>query len=81
MARHTAAWVRGAQEVGIAACAKHFPGHGATSTDSHHTRPIVDHMPSPGAAMSTYQPQFEKSARWFAVFVAATASTLSHAAG
>lgn len=42
VARHTAAWVRGAQEVGIAACAKHFPGHGATSTDSHHTRPIVD---------------------------------------
>lgn len=42
VARHTAAWVRGAQRAGVAACAKHFPGHGATDTDSHHARPIVD---------------------------------------
>ncbi|MEO3928080.1 glycoside hydrolase family 3 protein [Micromonosporaceae bacterium B7E4] len=35
VARHTAAWVRGLQSAGVAACAKHFPGHGDTSVDSH----------------------------------------------
>ncbi len=38
---HVAAWVRGAQSVGVAACAKHFPGHGDTSDDSHLTLPVV----------------------------------------
>jgi beta-N-acetylhexosaminidase len=36
VARHTAAAVRGLQDRGVAACAKHFPGHGSTETDSHH---------------------------------------------
>jgi beta-N-acetylhexosaminidase len=36
VARHAAAAVTGLQEAGVAACAKHFPGHGSTSTDSHH---------------------------------------------
>jgi beta-N-acetylhexosaminidase len=31
------------QGEGIAACAKHFPGHGDTSTDSHHELPLVEH--------------------------------------
>ncbi|WP_412740385.1 glycoside hydrolase family 3 protein [Krasilnikovia sp. MM14-A1259] len=35
VARHTAAWIRGQQRAGVAACAKHFPGHGDTRTDSH----------------------------------------------
>lgn len=35
VARHTAAYVRGLQSAGVAACAKHFPGHGATFEDSH----------------------------------------------
>lgn len=37
-----AAWVRGAQAVGVACTAKHFPGHGATDVDSHEHVPDVD---------------------------------------
>ena len=33
------------QAEGIAACGKHFPGHGDTSVDSHHELPVVDHPP------------------------------------
>ncbi|GGL32630.1 glycoside hydrolase family 3 protein [Phycicoccus endophyticus] len=42
VARHTAAWVTGLQGTGVAACAKHFPGHGDTVADSHHDLPRVD---------------------------------------
>lgn len=41
VARHSAAYVAGVQSVGVAACAKHFPGHGDTVTDSHHALPRV----------------------------------------
>ena len=37
--------IRTLQQAGIAACGKHFPGHGDTSTDSHHELPLVEHPP------------------------------------
>ncbi len=42
VARHTTAFVRGLQEAGTAATAKHFPGHGDTTTDSHTALPVID---------------------------------------
>ncbi|MCM3660272.1 hypothetical protein M3148_04575 [Georgenia satyanarayanai] len=42
VARHGAAFVRGLQAAGVAATAKHFPGHGATVVDSHLGLPVVD---------------------------------------
>ncbi|MDQ1036227.1 beta-N-acetylhexosaminidase [Streptomyces sp. V3I8] len=42
VARHTAAYVRGLQAAGVAACTKHFPGHGDTAVDSHHALPRID---------------------------------------
>ena len=33
------------QRNGIAACAKHFPGHGDTRVDSHHELPVIEHPP------------------------------------
>ncbi|MEV5324977.1 glycoside hydrolase family 3 protein [Nonomuraea sp. NPDC052634] len=42
VSRHTVAAVEGLQSVGVAACVKHFPGHGATRVDSHLAVPVVD---------------------------------------
>jgi beta-N-acetylhexosaminidase len=41
VARHVAAFVEGTQSAGVAACAKHFPGHGDTAVDSHRALPVV----------------------------------------
>ncbi|OUC92322.1 glycoside hydrolase family 3 N-terminal domain-containing protein [Streptomyces swartbergensis] len=35
-ARHLRAWIAATERRGVASCAKHFPGHGGTETDSHH---------------------------------------------
>ncbi|GAA3852131.1 glycoside hydrolase family 3 protein [Streptomyces sedi] len=42
VARHTVAYVEGLQSAGVAACVKHFPGHGNTNVDSHHALPRID---------------------------------------
>jgi len=42
VARHVAAFVRGSESQRVAACAKHFPGHGATTQDSHLELPTVE---------------------------------------
>jgi beta-N-acetylhexosaminidase len=41
VARLTELFVRGVQESGVAATAKHFPGHGDTDVDSHVGLPVV----------------------------------------
>jgi beta-N-acetylhexosaminidase len=42
VARHATAAIDGLHALGVAACAKHFPGHGATVSDSHLELPTVD---------------------------------------
>jgi beta-glucosidase-like glycosyl hydrolase/CubicO group peptidase (beta-lactamase class C family) len=41
VAERAVALMNGFQKEGLFATAKHFPGHGDTSTDSHHTLPVV----------------------------------------
>jgi beta-N-acetylhexosaminidase len=43
VARHGAAFIERTQALHIAACAKHFPGHGDTHQDSHHALPRLSH--------------------------------------
>ncbi len=38
---HAALWIQTCQSAGVMACAKHFPGHGRTTMDSHATLPVV----------------------------------------
>lgn len=38
--------IRTMQAQGVAACGKHFPGHGDTAADSHVALPVVEHPPS-----------------------------------
>ena len=52
VARLGAAIIRTLQAEGIAACGKHFPGHGDTSVDSHLELPLVEHPPN-GCARSS----------------------------
>jgi len=42
VARHGTAFIMALQAAGVASAAKHFPGHGATVTDSHRGLPVVE---------------------------------------
>lgn len=43
VARHASAFLAALQAEGVAACAKHFPGHGDTRVDSHLALPVLAH--------------------------------------
>ena len=43
VSRCASAFIQSMQGGGVAACAKHFPGHGDTSEDSHHELPVLAH--------------------------------------
>jgi beta-N-acetylhexosaminidase len=43
VAHKSLAYAKGMQDEGVAAVAKHFPGHGDTRSDSHHTLPVLQH--------------------------------------
>ncbi len=43
VAKKAALFAHGMQDAGIITCAKHFPGHGNTKTDSHVALPVVPH--------------------------------------
>ncbi len=43
VAQKSILYMRGMQEAGLMANAKHFPGHGDTESDSHFTLPVIQH--------------------------------------
>ncbi|WP_276499134.1 glycoside hydrolase family 3 N-terminal domain-containing protein [Pontibacter litorisediminis] len=43
VSRYGVAYIRGLQDHGVMAVAKHFPGHGDTDTDSHYSLPVLQH--------------------------------------
>ncbi len=42
VAAYGIAYMRGMQDVGVMACAKHFPGHGDVDVDSHKDLPVIN---------------------------------------
>jgi len=46
VSRKAIALMHGMQDSGVLACAKHFPGHGDTESDSHKTLPVIQHSKS-----------------------------------
>jgi beta-glucosidase-like glycosyl hydrolase len=42
VASYVRSWIEGCQDAGALACAKHYPGHGRTTVDSHLDLPVVD---------------------------------------
>ena len=51
VARLGAVIIRTLQSEGMAACGKHFPGHGDTTSDSHFELPLIEHGPDRLAAI------------------------------
>jgi beta-glucosidase-like glycosyl hydrolase/CubicO group peptidase (beta-lactamase class C family) len=43
VAKKATQYMKGLQDGGVMACAKHFPGHGDTDVDSHHALPVIKH--------------------------------------
>ncbi|QQS30061.1 MAG: serine hydrolase [Sphingobacteriales bacterium] len=43
VARKGIAYMEGMEANGVMACAKHFPGHGDTNSDSHYSLPVINH--------------------------------------
>lgn len=43
VAAKSIAYMKGLQDQGVLACAKHFPGHGDTDVDSHYDLPVIHH--------------------------------------
>ena len=43
VARRGMLYMQGLQHSGVLSCAKHFPGHGDTTTDSHKDLPVLEH--------------------------------------
>lgn len=43
VARLSTAYMKGMHKAKVMACAKHFPGHGDTETDSHYGLPLINH--------------------------------------
>jgi len=86
---HAAAWIKGCQEHGVMACAKHYPGHGRTTTDSHEGLPIVEALgedvqrtdvapfkAAVDAGVGSVMPAFVAYPRWDAGGSAATFSPI-----
>lgn len=42
VSRYGVAYMKGMQDAGIMACAKHFPGHGDVDVDSHLDLPVIN---------------------------------------
>ena len=42
VASYVRSWIEGCQSAGALACAKHYPGHGRTTVDSHIDLPVVE---------------------------------------
>lgn len=86
---HAAAWIKGCQEHGVMACAKHYPGHGRTTTDSHEGLPIVEALgedvqrddvapfqAAVAAGVGSVMPAFVSYPRWDASGAAAAFSPI-----